>query len=139
MPNSYLEWTRLDRKQCPNCPLKVENCAHYPAAVRIHEVLETFKDATSVERVDLSVVTQRRTFRQECDLQTGLNSMLGLQLATSGCPILKQLRAMATFHIPFCTFGETLYRTISAYLTRQFFVYKEGGEPGWDLKDLKAF
>jgi len=65
--------------------------------------------------------------------------MLGLQMATSGCPILEKLRGMATFHMPFCSFGETLYRTVSAYLTQQFFIHKEGGQADWDLDGLKAF
>jgi hypothetical protein len=105
----------------------------------VHEVLESFKDSTSIEKVRLSVVSNRRTYQQECDLQSALNSMLGLQLATSGCPILQKLRAMANFHMPFCTFAETLYRTVSAYLTQQFFVYKNGGAPDWDLHGLKAY
>lgn len=135
----YPNWTKLDFKQCPNCPLKTANCEHCPAAVRVHEVLESFKDSTSIEKVQLSVVTHRRVYQQECDLQSALNSMLGLQLATSGCPILEKLRIMANFHMPFCSFGETLYRTVSAYLTQQFFVHKNGGEADWDLDGLKAY
>ena len=136
---SYPQWTKLETNQCPNCTLKVADSEYCPAAVRIHEVLETFRHSTSVERIDLSVVTHRRIFKQQCDLQSALNSMLGLQMATSGCPILEKLRGMANFHMPFCSFGETLHRTVSAYLTQQFFVYKEGGQPDWDLQALKAF
>jgi hypothetical protein len=89
--------------------------------------------------VHLTVKTERRIYKQECDLQSGLNSMLGLQMATSGCPILGQLRAMATFHMPFSSFGETLFRTVSAYLVQQFYVHKAGGKADWDLKELQAF
>ena len=139
IPQPYPEWTKLESSQCPNCPLKSAACAHCPAAVRVHEVLETFKDSTSVEQIKLSVVTNRRIYQQQCDLQSALNSMLGLQMATSGCPILEKLRVMANFHMPFCSFGETLYRTVSAYLTQQFFIYKDGGEADWDLAGLKTF
>lgn len=135
----YPNWTKLGYEQCPNCPLKTADCEHCPAAVRVHEVLENFKDSASIEKVQLSVVTHRRIYQQECDLQSALNSMLGLQLATSGCPILEKLRIMANFHMPFCSFGETLYRTVSAYLTQQFFVYKNGGEADWDMEGLKAY
>jgi len=135
----YPEWTKLESNQCPNCPLKTADCQNCPAAIRVHEVLETFKDSTSIEKIDLSVITHRRIYKQECDLQSALNSMLGLQMATSGCPILEKLRGMATFHMPFCSFGETLYRTVSAYLTQQFFIHKEGGQADWDLDGLKAF
>tara|TARA_B100001971_G_C18253916_1_gene580437 strand:- start:1627 stop:2352 length:726 start_codon:yes stop_codon:yes gene_type:complete len=135
----YPEWTKLESSQCPNCPLSTESCIHCPAAVRVHEVLENFKNASSFEKIDLSVITQRRIFKQQCDLQSALNSMLGLQLATSGCPILEKLRIMANFHMPFCSFAETLHRTVSAYLTQQYFIYKEGGEADWDLNGLKAY
>lgn len=137
--NSYPKWTQLKESQCPNCPLSTKNCRHCPAAVRVHEVLETFKGSTSVEQIELTVTTHRRIYKQVCDLQSALNSMLGLQMATSGCPILEHLRVMATFHIPFCTLEETLYRSVSAYLTQQFFIYKDGGEPDWDLHGLKEF
>ncbi|WPJ94469.1 hypothetical protein SH580_13620 [Coraliomargarita algicola] len=139
IPQPYPEWTKLETKQCPNCPLTSPSCLHCPAAVRVHEVLETFKNSASVEQIDLSVVTHRRIFKQQCDLQSALNSMLGLQMATSGCPILEKLRIMANFHMPFCSFGETLHRTVSAYLTQQFFIYKEGGEADWDLDGLKMY
>ena len=135
----YPEWTRLESNQCPNCPLKSADCEHCPAAIKVNEVLETFKDSTSFEKIDLSVITHRRIYKQQCDLQSALNSMLGLQMATSGCPILEKLRIMANFHMPFCSFSETLFRTVSAYLTQQFFVHKEGGEADWDLDGLKEY
>ncbi len=133
------EWTLLQHHQCPCCPLKSEQYAHCPAAARIYPDLETFQNSTSIEKVRLTVETARRTYSQACDLQTGLNSMLGLRMATSGCPLLGKLRTMATFHVPFSSSNETLYRTVSAYLTQQFFIYKENGTPDWDLAGLKNF
>jgi hypothetical protein len=62
---------------------------------------------------------------------------MGLMMATSGCPLLKELGAMASFHIPFCSTRETLYRTVGSYLTKQYFVQLEGGEPDWELRHLK--
>jgi len=44
---------------------------------------------------------------------------------------------MASFHIPFCSTRETLYRTVGSYLTKQYFVQLEGGEPDWELIHLK--
>ncbi|PXA04323.1 hypothetical protein DDZ13_07265 [Coraliomargarita sinensis] len=137
--HNYPEWTRLDHEQCACCPLKTETHSHCPAAIRMHEVLETFKDFQSVERVELTVETERRTYLQECDLQSGLNSMLGLLMATSGCPVVGRLRAMATFHMPFCSFGETLFRSVGAYLTKQYFAKQDGEEPDWELEGLKQF
>ncbi|HKK17164.1 MAG TPA: hypothetical protein VJ952_00670 [Opitutales bacterium] len=132
-------WTRLGYEQCACCPLKTETHSHCPAAIRMHEVLETFKDFESVEKVKLTVETERRTYVQNCDLQSGLNSMLGLLMATSGCPVVGKLRAMATFHMPFCSFGETLFRSVGAYLTKQYFAQQDGEEPDWELEGLKRF
>lgn len=133
------DWTVLEKDQCACCPLKSDSAQHCPAAVRIHEVLEAFSGSASVEHVNLTVETERRTYSQQCDLQSGLNSMLGLQMATSGCPIVGKLRAMATFHMPFSSFGETLYRAVSAHLVKQFYVHKSGGKADWELKELQAF
>lgn len=135
----FPNWTRLDYHQCECCPLKTGTHSHCPAAVRMHEVLERFKEFDSVDRVELTVETQRRTYVQECDLQSGLNSMFGLLMATSGCPVVCKLRAMATFHMPFSSFGETLFRSVSAYLTKQYFLKQDGCEPDWDLDGLKQF
>lgn len=132
-------WTRLDCHQCECCPLKSETHPHCPAAVRMHKVLERFKGHGSVQRVALRVETQRRNYELDCDLQSGLNSMLGLQMATSGCPVVSQLRSMATFHLPLSSFAETLYRAVSAYLTKQYFIQQEGGTPDWQLKGLQNF
>lgn len=133
------DWTRLDHEQCPCCPLKTETHKHCPAAVRMHEVLETFKSFKSIERVNLTVETSQRSYIQDCDLQSGLNSMLGLLMATSGCPLVGKLKAMATFHLPLSTFGETLFRSVGAYLIKQYFAKQNGKEPDWELKGLKQF
>jgi hypothetical protein len=135
----FPEWTRLEHEQCACCPLKADNYSHCPAAIRMHGVLETFKDFNSIERVHLSVETEHRTYVHDCDLQSSLNSMLGLLMATSGCPVVGKLRSMATFHTPFCSFHETLYRTVGAYLTKQYFAKQDGTEPDWELKGLKQF
>lgn len=132
-------WTRLDHQQCACCPLKTETHSHCPAALRMHEVLATFNDFQSIERVHLTVETARRTYVQDCDLQTSLNSMLGLLMATSGCPVVGKLRTMATFHLPFSSFEETLFRSVGAYLIKQYFAMQNGGKPDWELDGLKQF
>jgi hypothetical protein len=135
----YPAWTRLGFKQCACCPLRESDCAHCPAATRIHEVIEAFSEKSSIERVKVTVKTEARCYFEDCDLQTGINSLLGLMMATSGCPVLKELGAMATFHIPFCTTRETLRRTVGSYLIQQYFKQLEGGQPDWELRKLKKF
>lgn len=132
-------WTELGHKQCPCCPLKTESNSHCPAAADLHKALEAFHELESVGRARVTVETARRSYVRECDLQTGLNSMIGVIMATSGCPVVSQLKNMATFHLPFSSFAETLYRTVGAYLTKQYFIQQEGGEADWQLEGLKRF
>ena len=131
------EWARLEHRQCACCPLKTTDCKYCPVAVRMSGLLDAFPDDCSTERVQVTVETTERKYSNECDLQVGINSLMGLMMATSGCPVLQELGAMASFHIPFCSTRETLHRTVGSYLTKQYFVQLEGGEPDWELKHLK--
>lgn len=133
----YPEWARLGYKQCACCPLKESECAYCPAATRINEVIEAFADSQSIERVKVTVTTAERSYFEDCDLQVGINSLMGLMMATSGCPVLQELGAMASFHIPFCTTRETLHRTVGSYLIKQYFKQLRGDEPDWELIHLK--
>jgi hypothetical protein len=135
----YPDWTRLERNQCKCCPLKTSVHTYCPAAIRIHSVLERFKGHGSIQKVDLTVETEKRNYSARCDLQSALNSMIGLQMATSGCPVVGKLRYMATFHVPLSSFSETLYRGISGYLTKQYFKQQAGEDPDWELLGLREF
>jgi len=131
------DWARLGFEKCACCPLRGNECTYCPAATRINEIMQAFESSDSTEKVEVTVETAERSYFEECDLQVGINSMLGLMMATSGCPVLKPLGAMASFHIPFCTTRETLHRTVGSYLIRQYFKQLEGGQPDWELKELK--
>ena len=133
----FPDWARLEHKQCACCPLKTSDCKYCPVATRMHGLLEAFTQDESTERVQVTVEASERNYYNDCDLQVGINSLMGLMMATSGCPVLQELGAMASFHIPFCSTRETLHRTVGSYLTKQYFVQLEGGEPDWELKQLK--
>lgn len=133
----FPDWARLEHRQCACCPLKTSDCKYCPVATRMHGLLEAFSENESTERVQVTVETSERNYSNECDLQVGINSLMGLMMATSGCPVLKELGAMASFHIPFCSTRQTLHRTVGSYLTKQYFVQLQGGEPDWELKHLK--
>jgi len=45
-----------------------------------------------------------------------MSSVLGLIMATAGCPWTDRLRPMARFHLPFASEAETVYRSISMFL-----------------------
>jgi hypothetical protein len=57
-------------------------------------------------------------------------------MATSACPVLGKLKPMAHNHLPFASSQEFILRTISLYLTRQYFNFREGRLADWELKGL---
>ncbi|MFA6540420.1 MAG: hypothetical protein WCT99_02370 [Bacteroidota bacterium] len=129
------EWAKLDYFPCENCPLigKVEYC---PVAVNLANFVESFQDIVSYENATMSVETLERTYVKETSVQKGLSSVIGIVMVTSNCPVMDELRPMTRFHLPFATTQETLFRAISYYLTRQYFVMMEGNEPDWKLEKL---
>jgi hypothetical protein len=62
------------------------------------------------------VVQAGRSVQVETTAQQALSSVLGLVMATSGCPWTDHLRPMARFHLPFASEAETVYRSISMFL-----------------------
>lgn len=132
-------WTKLDYAQCPNCPLKTSDCAHCPVAVDLKEVVEKFSAILSVHEVKVSVVSENRTYYKECDAQTALDSLLGLMMATSGCPILGGFRSMAKTHLPFSSHFESTWRSVGSYLIKQYFKHKAGETPDLKLKEMIDF
>ena len=69
-------------------------------------------------------------------MQSGLSSILGIIMVTSGCPTLDYLRPMVGTHLPFASIDESIYRAMSMYLLAQFTRAKNGLEPDWTLKGL---
>ncbi|MGQ9865163.1 MAG: DUF6901 family protein [Pseudanabaenaceae cyanobacterium] len=130
-------WTQLEFHQCPNCPLQRHDFPHCPAALDLREVADTFADIISYTRVRVTVKTPAREYRKDCDAQTALLSLKGLLLATSACPILSNFRGMARHHLPFASLEETIFRTTSAYLLRQYFLHQDGQPADWSLKGLE--
>ena len=119
-------WTLLGHHQCSVCPLDVVGDARCPAAVSLVELVESFRDLLSYSDVEVLVVTQHRTMFRRTTVQKALSSLMGLYMATSGCPILGRLKPMARFHLPFATREETIFRAVGAYLTAQYFLQKKG-------------
>ncbi len=131
------EWTNLDFHQCAHCPLQRQQHPFCPIALNIENLVCFFKDEISFNQCDVKVITEKRTYTQKVTLQTGLYSILGLIMATSGCPHMDFLRPMAYFHLPFSTLEETIIRAISLYLLKQYFLWKRGKTPDWKLKELE--
>ena len=57
-------------------------------------------------------------------------------MPASGCPILANLKPMIRFHLPFANIQETMYRSMSMYLVKQYLRKKKGLEPDWNMQGL---
>lgn len=136
---SEAEWTLLSFQRCPGCPLAEAQHRHCPAALDVQAIAATFRDLVSYEMTRVEVTTPERTSVKHCDVQTGLRALMGLVMATSGCPVLSKLKGLAHFHLPFATVEETTFRTVSLYLLRQYFVHRDGGIPDLALRGLLEY
>lgn len=132
----YPQWTALEYHRCPNCPLDVNAHPRCPAACAITDIVNRSDDLFSYVQVKAEVRTPERRFTADTVLQRAVSSLLGLALATSGCPNTAFFKPMARFHLPFASEEETIYRAASMYLLAQYFRRKEGGEADMDLSGL---
>lgn len=131
------DWTRAEFERCTCCPLP-EMARSCPAAAAMAELVESCGKLLSYVRVEAVVETNERTVRTTTTAQRALSSVLGLYMATSGCPVLARFKPMARFHLPFSSREETIFRSAGAYLLAQYFTRKRGGVPDLDLSGLKA-
>jgi hypothetical protein len=137
LPESPPAWTRLEFEKCPNCPLDPSRSPLCPAAARISDLVTTFGDVSSIGQARVVVEVGGRRISKDASLVHGIASLLGLRMATSGCPVLAKLRPMAAFHIPFATDEETMYRALATYFIAQLLRERSGASPAWTLDGLK--
>ena len=130
------EWTKLSHRKCSNCPLEEARSPHCPAAVGMVPVMEAFGSATSHDEVQVRVESEQRDYEKRVPLQKGLSGLIGLIMASSGCPVVGKLRPLVRYHQPFSNLAETQYRIVSMYLLAQFLISKKGKTPDWTLKNL---
>jgi len=109
-------WTELKFSQCANCPLSTAEHTHCPAALHMVPVVESLKTLVSFDTVGVTVIQAERTIQAEIAAQSAMSSVLGLIMATSGCPWTGRLRPMARFHLPFASELETVYRSVCMFL-----------------------
>jgi len=129
-------WTRLTKHRCDVCrldPLEDEFC---PVALSLVDLVESFGELISYTEALTEVITKERTITAKTSVQRALCSLIGLQMATSGCPSMRPLRPMARFHQPFAMREETIFRAASSYLLAQYFLKKAGRMHELDLDGL---
>jgi len=130
------EWAALDFYQCPHCPLSVTTHPHCPLAANLVNIINHLDTLHSYQQIRVKVVMKNRTFTQDTTIQKGLSSLMGLVIATSGCPHTMFFKSMARFHLPLADEEETISRVTSMYLLAQYFLKNEGKPADFELKGL---
>ena len=136
IPQSLPEWTRLNFHQCPHCPLNVDSDPYCPLAANIVNIVLRFNGLISYDKIWVDVITQERRISQYTTAQKGISSMMGLVIATCGCPHTAFFKAMGRFHLPLASNEETLFRATSMYLLAQYFLKMEGRPARLELNGL---
>jgi hypothetical protein len=129
-------WARLDFEQCPDCPYPPDARPACPVAGSLVELVSRFGSVFSYAPVKVEVVTRERIVSKDTTAQRGLSSLMGLLIATSGCPLTDFFRPMARFHLPFASEEETLWRASSSYLLVQYFARQMGQSATFELTGL---
>ena len=130
------EWARLEHQKCNHCPYNTGDVEYCPVAKNIAKVAETFKSEVSHRPVTVFVRTENRFYGKMTDVQTGLQGLFGLVMATSECSHMDLFKPTARFHLPFSSFEETIVRIIGAHLIGEFLKKTEGQETNMDLSPL---
>jgi hypothetical protein len=130
-------WTALDYHQCPHCALDRERVPHCPLAASVADVVHRFDDILSHSEITLEVITPERRVSQHTTAQRAIGSLMGLLIATSGCPHTAVFRPMARFHLPLATADETLYRVASMFLLGQHFARAAGACATFDIDGVQ--
>ena len=133
----FPEWTRLEFHQCSHCLVDSQTHPNCPVAASLASVIENFDNVFSHDEIDLEVITSERHVSQHTTAQRGISSLLGLLIATSGCPYTNYLKPMARFHLPLASEDETVFRAAGMYLLAQHFIRKEGKESDLEFTGLK--
>ncbi|HWK52034.1 MAG TPA: hypothetical protein VNR40_19200 [Steroidobacter sp.] len=130
-------WTALGFNQCAGCPFNAAETPHCPAALQLSGVIDGFTDIVSYDKVKVTVESEERQVVATLAAQQALASLMGLIMASSGCPRTAVFRPMARFHLPFSSESETAYRVASMYLLAQHYLAREGGSADLALNDLE--
>lgn len=120
-------WAELNYERCPNCTLDPRIHPWCPTAAHLVEPIEIFSAIPSFARTRIEVEIPERTMSKHCSVQEGLSSLFGIYMTSSGCPMLRALRPMVRFHLPFASREETVFRAAATWLIGQYLREASGG------------
>lgn len=130
------EWLALEGGKCEGCTLSSGSRKTCPAALSIHPILSAFDNRISHEAVKVTVEINEVEVHGEMPAQNAVRSLMGLRLGLSSCPVMKKLRPMARFHVPFGSQEHSLFRFIGTHLMAQYFRREKGLSSRQDLSGL---
>ncbi len=130
------EWVKMEFHQCRHCTVSASEMPHCPMATNLVDLVEACASMISHDTTTITVATPERTISTYTTLQRGIASVMGLLMATSGCPYTHFFKPMARFHLPFASEQETLYRASTMYLLGNYFRTKEKLSKDIDLQGL---
>lgn len=136
IPDELPSWTNLDFHQCPNCHLTIQTHPNCPVAVHLVQLISACKNVLSYDVLHVDIISPERIVSKTIPAQKGISSLMGLIMATSGCPHMSFFKPMARFHLPLATAEETVYRATSMYLLAQYFIRKQGKNADLELEGL---
>ncbi|MFK8016503.1 MAG: hypothetical protein AB8G17_13810 [Gammaproteobacteria bacterium] len=132
------DWAKLEFNQCRNCPLKPDAHPLCPVAHSLLDIVPQFEGLVSYDQLTVVVETESRTVTARTDAQTALSSLIGLVMASSGCPHTRFFRPMARFHLPLASEQETTHRAVTNWLLAQHFKQRRGEPADTGLDGLVA-
>jgi len=116
------DWAKLGYQQCPHCPLRPQETSHCPLALQLYDIVGKFHDTSSIDEVELEVITQERRVIRTLAIQEAIASMLDLIWPICGCPKTAHMKVLARFHLPIASEEETVFRVTGMYLLAQYFL-----------------
>ena len=136
VPECLPPWTKLDSHQCSICPLDVAAHPYCPLAANIYNIVRRFDGLHSYDAITVEVITEQRWITQHTTAQLAISSMMGLVIASCGCPHTAFFKPMAWFHLPLASEEETLFRATSFYMLAQYYSKKEGRDTDLEFEGL---
>ena len=111
-PSALPEWAELDYHKCEHCPLTKETNPHCPVAALLVDYGQRVGRMVSYAQVDLTVEQGPTVTKAKVPAQEALRSVLGLVMATSGCPHMSFFRPLARYHVPLADMELTILRAM---------------------------
>ncbi len=129
-PASLPDWTRLEYHKCGHCPLSEKSHRHCPVAAHLVDYGHRAGRMVSFEQVMVTIEIDDQVLAAQTTSQAALRSILGLVMATSGCPHMAFFKPLARYHMPLADMELTILRSMGFYLLGQYF--RGTQKPDWD-------